>query len=113
MLYPFTHSNRACESLACYWLDNANDYLGSINITVTGHACQRWDQQAPKIHAYDEDEYFPEKNVSLANNYCRNMDNSFRPWCISTSDEAWWEYCDVPKCDRRGEMLYAHQYTCQ
>ena len=40
---------------------------------------------------------FPEGDITLAHNYCRNPNNAEHgPWCY-TNDEAY-EYCDIELC---------------
>ncbi|CAG0898798.1 unnamed protein product [Cyprideis torosa] len=44
---------------------------------------------------------FPEKNRSLAENFCRNPNSDIGgPWCFTTSVEVEWGYCNVPVCER-------------
>ncbi len=84
----------------CFWLDDATDYMGRINITESGITCQRWDQQVPHSHPLTEGHYFPDRDVTLAENYCRNTENIPRIWCYTTNPDVRWATCAVPRCDR-------------
>ena len=35
------------------------DYHGTLNMSITGDACQRWDSDDPHASAYPEDYNFP------------------------------------------------------
>jgi len=68
---------------------NQADYRGTINTTVSGKECNRWDEQS----SYNS-ENFP--RAGLDNNYCRNPKGWVeRAFCI-TADGS--EDCDVPYC---------------
>lgn len=41
-------------------------------------------------------EDFPEQGLDA--NYCRNPDNSEKPWCFTIDPNLWWEYCDISVC---------------
>ena len=46
--------------------DNGMSYAGPVNITIGGEVCERWEIESA--------EGLPERNVTLAYNYCRNPD---------------------------------------
>eukprot|EP00105_Crassostrea_gigas_P030010 XP_011452160.1 PREDICTED: plasminogen-like [Crassostrea gigas] len=64
------------------------NYLGSKNVTRSGKTCQRWDSQTPHSHGFQNN---PE-------NYCRNPDEVYWPWCYTTDPNQRWEYCLIPTC---------------
>lgn len=68
-------------------------YNGTVSMTENGIPCQRWDSQIPHKH----DPHMSPKDVD--NNFCRNPDNSERPWCYTTNPKFRFEYCRVLKCD--------------
>ena len=72
-------------------------YAGSVNHTVSGIPCQRWDSQSPHDHSQGADN-FPEKNLTLAENYCRNPDAEATVWCYTVDSNDRWQFCDVPDC---------------
>ncbi len=72
-----------------------SDYLGKVSVTETGLECQRWDSQTHYRDMYN-DSNFPEKDLTLASNYCRNPLLLTRPWCFITETE--WEFCNLERC---------------
>ena len=74
-------------------------YNGTINITRSGKACQRWSEQAPHQFILPSSQY-PE--IAGGHNYCRNPGSRAPegPWCFTTDPNTRWEYCDVPKCGK-------------
>ncbi|XP_064638537.1 uncharacterized protein LOC135494463 [Lineus longissimus] len=75
------------------------EYRGTINTTMSGFTCQHWDAQKPHKHIYKDVNQFPENNLSLAENFCRNPDGeSNGPWCFTTSFTRGWELCPIPFC---------------
>uniref|UniRef100_A0A3Q3BAF5 Kringle domain-containing protein n=1 Tax=Kryptolebias marmoratus TaxID=37003 RepID=A0A3Q3BAF5_KRYMA len=76
------------------------DYRGHRNTTERGYICQRWDSQEPHRHDYSPTE------ISLTyshnwENYCRNADGRYRPWCYTTSSSKEWDYCYIPLCSKK------------
>jgi len=71
------------------------DYYGTINITLNGKTCQRWDAILPHNHSYTGD-----------NNYCRNPGNptpghpAGAAWCYTTDPNTIWDLCKVPICGK-------------
>jgi len=70
------------------------DYYGTINITLTGRTCQRWDAMLPHKHSYAGDD-----------NFCRNPGTPLEggtpadgAWCYTTDYNKVWEQCNVPIC---------------
>ena len=52
-------------------------YNGTLNVTLKGYTCQRWDSQHPHMHNWNFPDHFP-NDASLydAHNYCRNPDGT-------------------------------------
>ena len=48
------------------------DYRGTISHTKSGHVCQKWSQQFPKVPTRTADHH-PEAGLG-GHNYCRNPD---------------------------------------
>ncbi|XP_019616148.1 PREDICTED: plasminogen-like [Branchiostoma belcheri] len=69
-------------------------YRGTVSVTATGAACQRWDSQTPHRHTMT-----PAKYPSLEQNYCRNPDGESGVWCYTTDPSVRWGYCNVPPCE--------------
>ena len=76
--------------------------MGTQRLTRTGNTCQRWDSNEPhrpSAHFTDPNN-FPDYNLTLAENFCRNPDRSWDagPWCYTTNPGTRWENCDTPFC---------------
>ena len=84
--------NTTCGTLS----QKQKDYRGTINITVGGIVCQRWDSQEPHPHRFPPDSL---STAGLAENWCRNPDDSARAWCYTSDPDVLYDYCDVPECD--------------
>ena len=80
-------------------------------MSETGLECQRWDSQSPHSHSHSADD-FPEKDLSLASNYCRNPNGRSRPWCYTTDPDIEWDYCKLGRCHTGTDitMLYHVSY---
>ena len=76
------------------------DYTGTVAITILGDQCQPWIDQHPYKHTIGtHDHEFPEKNVTLANNYCRSVNNAKHgPWCYTMNTEHRNGFCLIPMC---------------
>lgn len=71
-------------------------YLGKVNTTKDGLACQRWESQTPHSHTAPPD-IFPE--LEDAENYCRNAGGEEeRPWCFTTNSSVRWQHCNIAQC---------------
>ncbi len=81
----------------CYIYPDGNDYVGDVSVTEIGLECQRWDSQTPHSHSHSADD-FPEKDLSLASNYCRNPNGRTRPWCYTTDPDIEWDFCPLGRC---------------
>lgn len=99
------HHNETCEENCTIYdcgtpLLKQADYRGTLNVTISGRTCQRWDSQFPHRHSFD-----PAKindvniqNAGLEENYCRNPDGSSTAWCYTTDPEMKTDVCAVPYC---------------
>ena len=90
------------------WNGNVGDggqYYGTLAHTVSGKICQPWASQSPHPHLYTSDAMFPhDTSVVLANNYCRDPDFNYRPWCYTMDPWTQWEDCEIPIC--RSKCLF-------
>ncbi|KAI3378398.1 hypothetical protein SNEBB_002632 [Seison nebaliae] len=69
-------------------------YQGNLDITMYGMRCQSWKYQR-EFSAFD----FPDANLKLARNFCRNpRETKIRPWCWVDVGKKVWQYCLIPKC---------------
>uniref|UniRef100_A0A8C8S5E2 Macrophage stimulating 1 n=1 Tax=Pelusios castaneus TaxID=367368 RepID=A0A8C8S5E2_9SAUR len=84
---------KKCENAVCMSC-NGEDYRGLVDHTESGRECQRWDLQQPHQHLFHPHKY-PEKD--LDDNYCRNPDNSPRPWCYTMDPAREREFCHIPE----------------
>ena len=82
------------DPIECYTdSPKGRDYRGHISQTTSGKPCQKWTAQEPHSHVYTPTKY---PNDGLGeHNFCRNPDDSAKPWCYTTDSETKWEYCDV------------------
>ena len=80
---------------SCVQIDFLPNYNGTINTTLNGMTCQRWDAQSPHKHQYTDPGLFPETTLEDAANYCRTPDGSDLPWCFTTSPEVRSQVCDL------------------
>ncbi|XP_023370408.1 apolipoprotein(a)-like [Otolemur garnettii] len=78
----------------CYQGDG-HGYRGTASTTVTGRKCQSWLSMTPHKHSRTPDNY---PDGGLVRNYCRNPDDSGRPWCYTTDPSIRWEYCNLTQC---------------
>ena len=60
-------------------------YDGTVNTTIAGRTCQRWDSQTPHLHRYH--------SLSDQENYCRDPNNNGVPWCYTTDVNQPTEFC--------------------
>ncbi|KAK3101928.1 hypothetical protein FSP39_007432 [Pinctada imbricata] len=92
----------ACETTnsTCYENSRERPYSGTINITVTGYPCQRWDSQSPNRHTFTD--------VS-EENYCRTPDGAVVPWCYSTNPTKRWEECQIVPCEKSATVYGCYE----
>ncbi|XP_001601716.1 tyrosine-protein kinase transmembrane receptor Ror2 [Nasonia vitripennis] len=80
----------------CY-KDRGRFYMGTVNRTKSGRACQMWKDQKPHSHDRPPD-FFPQ--IRYGENYCRNAGGDEKmPWCFTMDPNTRWELCDVPLCE--------------
>ena len=72
-------------------------YKGTMNTTMCGFTCQRWDQQYPHPHETPPHLWSEE-------NYCRNPGDAPRPWCYTTHPYKRFQLC--ARLDPCGKMLF-------
>ena len=99
----------------CISSTRGEHYIGHINRTISGIACQHWSEQWPHAHSYDDIEYFadyssnPDVELHDVVNYCRNPVRSAyfdgQPWCFTIDEDVEKEFCDVPRCKRKTRFL--------
>ena len=78
---------------------DGGQYYGTLAFTTSGKICQPWASQNPHPHTYTGDALFPfDTTVALANNYCRDPDFNYRPWCYTMDPFTEWDFCDAPVC---------------
>lgn len=97
--------------------ETGRTYMGNITTTKSGKYCQRWSAQYPNYHSFTSGKFFPDGDVGLVENRCRNPDPASKksgPWCYTTgtyiSND--WDYCDVPSCsgcDKLDIVVALHQ----
>jgi len=83
-----------CGKPRCYFAGSTGMYYDKIATTVSGHQCQRWDDD--KYHSANSD-CLPHPD-DRNHNHCRATCGNERPWCYTTNKDVRWEYCDVPRC---------------
>ena len=75
--------------------DNGANYAGTVNVTVSGKPCQRWDSDTPHLQAFVD-------VLGDEANYCRNPNGGVNPWCYTMDQNVNTEYCIIPVC--QGEL---------
>ena len=89
-------------------------YYGRIAVTTSGKHCQPWADQSPWSHTYTNDANFPfDGGVAGANNYCRDPDFNYVPWCYTMDPTERWEVCDIPKCTSKSLLVNKENVTSQ
>lgn len=83
-------------------IGNGRFYQGTVNVTQSGLACQRWETQTPHQHLKPP-LVFPEVQNSI--NHCRNAGGEVaKPWCYTLDPNVRWEYCDIPSCGNSSDF---------
>ena len=92
--------NRLLFAAACKITAKGLEYVGTLSHSGTGRTCQRWDNQSPHAHQYDDVSLYLEDDLSAAENYCRNPshDNGGL-WCYTMDPNSRWEWCNIKACD--------------
>ena len=109
-----TQTCRLIDQRECFAQADGSDYRGSVNTTASGKTCAAWTAQSPHAHAtYDTPETTPGKGLG-SHNYCRNPDNSLRPWCYTTDPSTRREFCDVGSANEpctRGDLVFLESHN--
>ena len=78
----------------CYHLPHGEDYRGSVNVTASGHPCQKWSSQFPQQHFFTHARY-PAAGLG-AHSACRNPGGiNDGVWCYTSDHRQRWERCTV------------------
>ena len=82
--------------LNCKTTEAGMEYIGHADTTTLGSPCMKWDQDSLFVIF---GRFFPDDNIDLANNYCRNMigPDVPGPVCLNASDDQL-AFCQVPFC---------------
>ena len=88
-------------------------YTGTVNQTVAGIPCQRWDTNSPHYNDYNNTVDYAGDVDSLIDleNYCRNPDDDNAPWCYTTDEDEQWDYCDIPKCTGKCQKIQNVEFS--
>ena len=77
------------EEIDCQPVDGTA-YTGTISITKDGFTCQKWSEDTPQEHNY---------NDVGEHNYCRNPSASAGGyWCYTTDKNKRFDWCIIPSC---------------
>ncbi|XP_071146536.1 uncharacterized protein [Mytilus edulis] len=88
----------SCARTECYHELLSKKYMGKRSCGFSGTSCQLWNQQSPHIHSHVSSD-FPDLDIDLAMNYCRDPGGSRgEPWCYTTNPDVTWEFCEIPQC---------------
>lgn len=88
LIFYFTITFMDLDTDNCYnSLTKGTEYDGYTNVTEKGHTCMQW----------TENDKF--KHMKYDSNFCRNPDNSKKPWCYTSSNTSF-EFCDIPICGK-------------
>ncbi|XP_033635439.1 uncharacterized protein LOC117296560 [Asterias rubens] len=86
-----------CDAHAgCMKYGNSSSYRDAAMFTAGGYRCLPWvDRSDQPVNPKS----FPA--AGLEENYCRNPNNSSKPWCyyLDQDNDTTWDYCDIPFCN--------------
>ncbi len=99
--------------IECKVEDEGLQYMGQMNMTLSGKSCQAWSSQSPHEHTYTDDSMYPDGSIGGIGNRCRNPDDNEPggPWCFTTESGTRWEYCDVPKCGQNTFLFILNLFS--
>ena len=81
----------------CYIAGDPMSYTGNLSVTTDGVQCEPWTMFPNEV----ENDFFPEKSVTAASNFCRNPGNTGKgPWCFSNNGSI--GKCNVLMCSNAG-----------
>ena len=92
MIKKKAKKNFSLPVVECTVTDKGKEYKGRTSVTKSGRPCQYWERQFPHKHSFGK--------LSTEHNYCRNPDDSGRPWCYTSDPGTRWEYCEIPACGK-------------
>ncbi|XP_077869507.1 muscle, skeletal receptor tyrosine protein kinase-like [Saccoglossus kowalevskii] len=76
---------------------NGDYYRGTQSLSENGVPCQKWSSQSPHTHRFTPDLF---SELPETENFCRNPGGvRDRPWCIVTTVNTIWEYCNISQCE--------------
>ncbi|XP_053380174.1 uncharacterized protein LOC123556537 [Mercenaria mercenaria] len=103
---PFFHAHIGedrCLTCVAFIQSNLSDsflphlYNGTLNYTVDGIPCQRWEDTYPHHHGYIIREYvFQDDSLMLTKNYCRDPEVNGYIWCFTLDPKERWQKCSQP-----------------
>uniref|UniRef100_A0A3Q2SQT3 Kringle domain-containing protein n=1 Tax=Fundulus heteroclitus TaxID=8078 RepID=A0A3Q2SQT3_FUNHE len=94
--------NPGVETTECYE-GRGEGYRGTVDMTPSGLACQRWDSQYPHNHTFLPEAYLCK---DLRENYCRNPDGQEFPWCFTTDPRVRTMFCThIPQCSAQNSPV--------
>ncbi|ELT91074.1 hypothetical protein CAPTEDRAFT_49103, partial [Capitella teleta] len=76
---------------------DGTNYIGRLSTTESGRVCQPWRNLAPHNHTQNG-AMFPEGNLTIAENYCRNPEGNKFLWCYTMDPDRRWEACEAESC---------------
>ena len=81
----------------CFDFPRGKFYKGRVNVTVGGLPCRRWDNVPLKTLKSARCRFwgFPDRNIHVAENYCRNPDGDIWPWCFTEDPNVPFDFCSV------------------
>lgn len=113
------------KNVDCTTYADGRKYTGTLNRTISGRTCQRWDQTKPHYNVFNDISYFPDyefhysDDIGLENveNFCRNPvfeanDLQAAAWCYTTDPEYETDYCLVPYCQSKYASVLFVQASC-
>lgn len=75
----------------CLETKRGEEYFGTINRTISGRQCMRWEDRPSGNQSYS--------SLKAEGNYCRNpFAEKSAPWCYITKYRNEFEICDIPIC---------------
>ena len=85
------------------------EYVGTLNVTVSGRCCQPWTSSTPHApFSGMANSDFPDGSKAAALNYCRNPDSSPNgPWCYTMDPGVAREYCSIFFCRESATLYFA------